>query len=141
MEKQCRKNGCVEKTFYGLYRSLHASFHKDGKTGRDMRQATDNDSCNGDIDLDISGIEQAYIETDSIRILFAEIPGVIIQISDDDYDYMDAQFLLQDIAYYPIGRPVPTSGQPHIRLSSSSRTGLSAILAALMDGQSSEGED
>lgn len=113
----------------------------DGKAGRDMPQATDNDSCNGDIDLDISGIEQAYIETDSIRILFAEIPGVIIQISDDDYDYMDAQFLLQDIAYYPIGRPVPTSGQPHIRLSSSSRTGLSAILAALMDGQSSEGED
>ena len=35
MEKQCRKNGCVEKTFYGLYRSLHASFHKDGKTGRE----------------------------------------------------------------------------------------------------------
>lgn len=33
MEKQCRKNECVEETFYGLYRSLHASFHKDGKTG------------------------------------------------------------------------------------------------------------
>lgn len=93
------------------------------------------------IELDISGIEQAYIETDCIRILFAEIPGVIIQVSDDDYDYIDSQLLLQDIAYYPVGVPRHSAGQPYIRLSSSSRTGLSAILAALMDGQSSEGED
>ncbi len=95
----------------------------------------------GEIELDISGIEQAYMEDDSIRILFSEIPGAIIQISDDDYDYVDSQLLLQDIAYYPLGRPARTYGKAHIRLSSSSRTGLSAILAALMDGQSSEGED
>ena len=90
-----------------------------------MPQATDNDSCNGDIDLDISGIEQAYIETDAIRILFSEIPGVVIQIRDSDYDYVDAQFLLQDIAYYPIGHPA-ASDSPRIRLSSADRTGLSA---------------
>ena len=96
--------------------------------------------CYTSIDLDISGIEQAYIETDAIRILFSEIPGVVIQIRDSDYDYVDAQFLLQDIAYYPIGHPA-ASDSPRIRLSSADRTGLSAILAALMDGQSSEGED
>lgn len=94
-----------------------------------------------EIEIDISGIEQAYIETDSVRILFAEIPGVLIQIADTDYDYVDSQLLLQDIAYYPVARPGQLSGRPRIRLSSSSRTGLFSILAALMDGQSSEGED
>lgn len=97
----------------------------------------------GSVELDISGIEQAYIETDAVRILFAEIPGVVIQIKDDDYDYVDAQLLLQDIAYYPIGHPgngAESSGR-HIRLNSVSRNGLSAILASLMDGQSYEGED
>ena len=94
-----------------------------------------------EIEIDISGIEQAYIETDSVRILFAEIPGVLIQIADTDYDYVDSQLLLQDIAYYPVARPGQLSGKPRIRLSSSSRTGLFSILAALMDGQSSEGED
>ena len=91
------------------------------------------------IDLDISGIEQAYVEADPIRVLFSEIPGVVIQISSADYDYVDAQLMLQDIAYYPLGHPV-ADGRP-VRLTSSSRTKLSAILAALMDGQSSEGED
>jgi len=91
------------------------------------------------IDLDISGIEQAYVEADPIRVLFSEIPGAVIQISSADYDYVDAQLMLQDIAYYPLGHPV-ADGRP-VRLTSSSRTKLSAILAALMDGQSSEGED
>lgn len=91
------------------------------------------------IDLDISGIEQAYVEADPIRVLFSEIPGAVIQISSADYDYVDAQLMLQDIAYYPLGHPV-ADGSP-VRLTSSSRTKLSAILAALMDGQSSEGED
>ena len=90
------------------------------------------------IDLDISGIEQAYVEADPIRVLFSEIPGAVIQISSADYDYVDAQLMLQDIAYYPLGHPV-ADGSP-VRLTSSSRTKLSAILAALMDGQSSEGE-
>ena len=90
------------------------------------------------IDLDISGIEQAYVEADPIRVLFSEIPGAVIQISSADYDYVDAQLMLQDIAYYPLGHPV-ADGRP-VRLTSSSRTKLSAILAALMDGQSSEGE-
>lgn len=35
MEKHYQKNGSIEKTFYCLYRSLHASFHKDGTTVRE----------------------------------------------------------------------------------------------------------
>ena len=57
--------------------------------------------------IDLKGIETAYMEKDIIRILFAEVPGVIIQIRDSDYDYVDAQLLLQDIAYYPLGHPDP----------------------------------
>ena len=92
------------------------------------------------INLDISGIEQAYIKADAIRILFSEIPGVVMQIRDNDYDYVDSQLLLQDIAYYQLGHPA-VSDRPRIRLAPAGRTGISAILAALMDGQSSEGED
>ncbi len=61
----------------------------------------------GDVgaDIDISGIMSAYGEDKKLRILFSEVPGAIIQIKDSDYDYVDAEFLLQDIAYYPIGHP------------------------------------
>lgn len=53
----------------------------------------------------ISDISKAYNEPEDIRILFSEMPGVLIQIRDSDYDYVDAELLLQDIAYFPIGKP------------------------------------
>ena len=97
--------------------------------------------CSGDIgaDIDISGIMRAYGESDNVRILFSEIPGAIIQIKDIDYDYVDAEFLLQDVAYYPLGHPV--SGTGRIKVVSDGANGLSGILQSLLTSQASEGED
>jgi hypothetical protein len=88
--------------------------------------------------LDISGILSSYQENDSTKVLFGEIPGVLIQIRDNDYDYFDSQMLLQDIAYYPLGQP-SESGKG-IRFSEKGRNGVAEILASLL-GQTSEGED
>lgn len=88
--------------------------------------------------LDISGIMSSYQENDSTKVLFGEIPGVLIQIRDNDYDYFDSQMLLQDIAYYPLGQP-SESGKG-IRFSEKGRNGVAEILASLL-GQTSEGED
>ena len=94
----------------------------------------------GDLGLkmDLSGILSSYQEEDRTKVLFGEVPGVLIQISDENYDYVDSQFLLQDIAYYPLGHPsakvsgaVPAEG---------ARPGVGDILASLL-GQASEGED
>jgi hypothetical protein len=89
--------------------------------------------------IDISGIMNAYDEDMSARVLFSEIPGTLIQIKDIDYDYADAEFLLQDIAYYPIGHPVPGNGT--IIVKSGRGGGISDILQSLLNGQASEGED
>ena len=89
--------------------------------------------------IDISGIMNAYDEDKSIRVLFSEVPGALIQIKDIDYDYADAEFLLQDIAYYPIGHPVP--GTPEIKVKSGRGGGISDILQSLLSSQASEGED
>lgn len=96
--------------------------------------------CKGTgISLNISGIESAYQEKDIVRILFSEIPGVLIQIDDNDYDYIDAQMILQDIAYYPLGHPcVSTKGADVLH---GGKSGVAGILAALLQDQSSEGED
>lgn len=89
--------------------------------------------------LDVSGIMNAYGEENSIRVLFSEIPGALIQIRDIDYDYADAEFLLQDIAYYPVGHPVPGSGKVKVKTGRSN--GISEILQSLLSSQASEGED
>ena len=95
------------------------------------------------METDLSGIGKACLEDDPVRILFAEIPGAVIQIRDSDYDYVDSQFLLQDIAYYPLGHPVAAGPglKPGISPLQKGRTGLSSILASLMTELSSEGED
>ncbi|MBO6248037.1 MAG: hypothetical protein J6N54_04405 [Bacteroidales bacterium] len=100
-----------------------------------------NEMCGEDTGakIDISGIMNAYDEDMSARVLFAEIPGAIIQIKDIDYDYADAEFLLQDIAYYPIGHPVP--GDRTIKVKSGRGGGISDILQSLLNSQASEGED
>lgn len=90
------------------------------------------------IEMDLSGITESYRENDTTRILFAEVPGVLIQISDENYDYVDSQFLLQDVAYYPIGHP--TGKGSGIRIADNGRSGVADILASLL-GQASEGED
>ena len=96
--------------------------------------------CSGDVgaDIDISGIKSAYGEDQNVRILFSEIPGAIIQIKDSDYDYVDAELLLQDIAYYPIGHPATSGGEVKVMAGGS---GIANILQSLLSSQASEGED
>lgn len=83
--------------------------------------------CPGGVYVDIVPLMRAYglnekDATDRARVLFGEVPGVLIQIADDDYDYVDAQCLLQDVAYYTLGRPSGTVAS----------ASLSSLLQALM---------
>jgi len=91
------------------------------------------------IKADISDISNAYGGEFPVRILFSEIPGVVIQIADIDYDYVDAELLLQDTAYFPIGHPVP--GTASLSISSGEKRGISSILESLLGRDTSEGED
>lgn len=89
-------------------------------------------------DISVSDMMKAY-EDFPVRILFSEVPGVIIQLADIDYDYLDAELLLQDVAYFPLGHP--RSGSGSIRVAYEEKTGLSKILESLLYTQTSEGED
>lgn len=89
------------------------------------------------MDIDIKGIMSSYQE-ERHKVLFGEVPGVLIQVSDENYDYVDSQLLLQDIAYYPIGHP--TEGPSELRISEDGKSDVADILASLL-GHASEGED
>lgn len=89
-------------------------------------------------DLDISRLAASYQEKDTTKILFGEVPGVLIQVSEDNFDYVDSQFILQDVAYFPIG--FPTSERQGVRVIKTEKNGIADILASLL-GQASEGED
>lgn len=90
------------------------------------------------LSMDIGGIMKAKGENDAVKVLFAEVPGVLLQFRDEDYDYVDSQFILQDVAYFPLGHP-DVSGH-RLKVSKASRGDISGILSALL-GQGSEGED
>ena len=62
-------------------------------------------------EVNISDLKRAYPLSDVVRILFSEVPGVIFQINDSDYDYLDAELLLQDVMYFPLGHPVRRKGK------------------------------
>ena len=87
--------------------------------------------------LDLSDVMRSYQEQNPLRILFAELPGVVIQIRDADFDYLDAELLLQDVAFFPLGHPTP--GSSDIRVKASAKSGIQTILESLM--QNAEGED
>ncbi len=89
-------------------------------------------------EIDISAILKSYEGAGRVEVLFAEVPGVLIEISDNDFDYLDVEMVLQDVAYYPIGHP----GKCGFRLSDS-RTDISTILQSLIGQQdtAAEGED
>ena len=89
--------------------------------------------------VELADLMRATGDKDIVRLLFAEVPGVIFQIADIDYDYVDAELLLQDIAFYPLGHPVP--GESGVNVTSSDKTGIQTILESLIRSQSSEGED
>lgn len=88
--------------------------------------------------LSIKGIQSSYMDEDTTRVLFSEIPGVLIQVSDANMDYLDSQLLLQDVAYYPLGSP--DSDAIGIRISDEPQVTVAGILASLIN-QASEGED
>lgn len=91
------------------------------------------------MEAEIGGIMKSYGENDAVRILFSEVPGVLIEIPDEDYDYVDAELLLQDVAYYPLGHLSGTfSG---IRTTTSDSSDITQILHSLLNGSVSEGED
>ncbi|MCR4825258.1 MAG: hypothetical protein K5849_07910, partial [Bacteroidales bacterium] len=87
--------------------------------------------------VDVSDVMRAYQEQDPVRILFSEIPGVVVQINDADFDYLDAELLLQDVAFFPLGHPDP--GTKDVRVKASAKSGIQTILESLM--QNAEGED
>ncbi len=89
------------------------------------------------VEADISAIMHSYQEKHALRVLFAEVPGVIIQIRDSDFDYMDAELLLQDVAYFPLGHP-DRSGRG-VSVKSSAKSGIQTILESLI--RNAEGED
>ncbi|MBQ6578460.1 MAG: hypothetical protein IJL91_12110 [Bacteroidales bacterium] len=96
--------------------------------------------CSGKgADIDISEVMKSYGESYMARILFSEIPGVVIEVRDYDYDYVDAELLLQDVAYYFIGHP--SKSAKGLRVSSSGMSSISGILESLLRSQTSEGED
>lgn len=97
--------------------------------------------CSGNVGAvaDISDILNSVSQKDPVRILFAEVPGVVLQIRDMDFDYVDAEFLLQDVAFYPLGHPVP--GTDELRVKSSAKSGIQKILESLIVNQCGEGED
>lgn len=90
------------------------------------------------IKISIDGILSSYQENDLTKMLFAEVPGVLLQIRDADYDYLDSQLLLQDVAYYPLGHPC--KGVKGLRIEETGKSGVAGILASLLN-QASEGED
>ena len=89
--------------------------------------------------INLSELMTATREQDIVRLLFAEVPGVVIQIRDEDYDYLDAEFMLQDVVFYPLGHPVHGKGE--IKVDATGKSGIQSILESIIRSQSSEGED
>lgn len=86
-------------------------------------------------DVSIQEICKASGGESQVRVLFSEVPGVIVQVADIDYDYVDAELLLQDVAYFPLGHP--SSRVKGVKLSS--KTDIHGILNSLLNTM--EGED
>ena len=94
------------------------------------------------MDLDIASLMKAYDlsemdEIDRARALFGEVPAVLLQIRDEDYDYVDAQCLLQDVAYYALGHPSSLENESdgaasRIHISHNPVPVLSSLLQALI---------
>lgn len=85
----------------------------------------------------LAEIKNYFEQRDSGRILSDDVPGVLFQIRDTDYDYIDAEFLLQDVAYFPLGNPKGGS----LYFDMTDKSGIQTILESLISSQSSEGED
>ncbi len=113
---------------------------KGAASSNGLRAGADGASLQPGADLDIAPLMKAYDlsetnETDRARVLFGEVPAVLLQIRDEDYDYVDAQCLLQDVAYYALGHPVVSAAgdaHPRINISHNPVPVLSSLLQALI---------
>lgn len=81
-------------------------------------------------DIDVSDLMKAYDTEDLVRTLFSELPGAIIQIRDADFDYIDAEFILQDIMYFPLGHPTENSST--INVGNAMKSSIGNILDSLI---------
>ena len=88
-------------------------------------------------EIDLGDLARATGEKGRTRLLFSEVPGAIVQLRDSDYDYLDAELILQDVAFFPLGNPVP--GSSEICVDTSAKSGIQTILESLI--QNAEGED
>ena len=86
-------------------------------------------------DIGIRDICRAYGGEQPLRVLFGEVPGVVIQIADIDYDYVDAELILEDVVYFPIGHPT----LEHDGVEITEKVELPQILESLLN--TLEGED
>ena len=89
--------------------------------------------------VDLSDVMKSAQEGNIVRVLCGEVPGALIQIRDIDFDYVDAELLLQDVAYFPLGRL--QAGGCGLEVKSSAKSGIQKILEALISSQGAEGED
>lgn len=80
----------------------------------------------GPAKVDIADLRRANQEASASSILLSEVPGMLVQIKDSDFDYLDAELLLQDVLYYPLGHP-----SSEMSISFSARSGIEAILNSL----------
>ncbi len=88
--------------------------------------------------IDVGDLMRASGEKGIVRVLFGEVPGVILQIKDIDYDYLDAELLLQDVLWFPLGHPRAGGS---LEICNTSSSGIAGILQSLMSVQAPEGED
>ncbi len=86
---------------------------------------------------DVSDIVRMCDDGKLVPVLFSELPGVVFQVRDSDFDYVDAELLLQDVLYFPLGHPV--SGGNGVDVVVSAKSKIQTILESLM--QNAEGED
>lgn len=80
----------------------------------------------GPVKADISDLRRANPGLGACSILFSELPGLLVQIKDGDFDYLDAELLLQDVLFYPLGHP-----SSEMSLNISAKSGIEAILDSL----------
>lgn len=79
---------------------IHAgTYITDGGLMNSLKEVIGN---NFNIEPNLRDIMSAYGEDSIAKILFSESPGIVFQIYDSDYDYVDAELTLQDVAYYPL---------------------------------------
>ena len=81
-----------------------------------------------------TGASRCVIEAE----FYLEGFGLETFFSENDFDYLDSQLILQDVAYYPVGRP--STGFKGVKFAEKTRKGVADILASLL-GQATEGED